>query len=158
MFSTIVLALDGSASSERAIRLLGNLASPGTARIEIVHVKELVAARGGPQTVKADEAEVVGAVKARANEIAESGFETHLHIESTVSGGPAHVIAAVAERVGGDLIVIATRGHSPVAGLLVGSVTTRLLHIAPCPVLAIPASVESADAPAGMKSAAGAAS
>ena len=29
-------------------------------------------------------------------------------------------------------------GHSPLGGLLIGSVTQRLLHIAPCAVLALP--------------------
>jgi hypothetical protein len=29
-------------------------------------------------------------------------------------------------------------GHSALGGLVVGSVTQRLLHVAPCPVLAMP--------------------
>jgi nucleotide-binding universal stress UspA family protein len=37
-----------------------------------------------------------------------------------------------------DAIVVGTRGHTPIAGLLVGSVTQRLLHIAPCPLIAVP--------------------
>jgi nucleotide-binding universal stress UspA family protein len=48
------------------------------------------------------------------------------------------VIAQIAEKTGAEVILIGTRGHAPVAGLLLGSVTQRLLHIAPCPVLAIP--------------------
>ena len=43
-----------------------------------------------------------------------------------------------ADAAGAELIVLGTRGHSPVAGLLLGSVTQRLLHIARRPVLAVP--------------------
>ena len=53
-------------------------------------------------------------------------------------GGPAHVIEDIATEADADLIVAGTRGHSPVAGLLLGSVTQRLLHIARRPVLAVP--------------------
>ncbi len=53
-------------------------------------------------------------------------------------GGPAHVIAEIADHVSADLIVTGTRGHSPLSGLLLGSVTQRLLHIAKQPVLAVP--------------------
>jgi nucleotide-binding universal stress UspA family protein len=57
---------------------------------------------------------------------------------TTVTHGPAHAIADIAEKVDADLIAVGTRGHAPVAGLLLGSVTQRLLHISPCPVLAVP--------------------
>jgi Universal stress protein family len=35
-------------------------------------------------------------------------------------------------------LAVGTRGHTMVAGLLLGSVTQRLLHISPCPELAVP--------------------
>jgi nucleotide-binding universal stress UspA family protein len=50
----------------------------------------------------------------------------------------AHAIADVAAEAEGDVIVVGTRGHTAFSGLLLGSVTQRLLHIAPCPVLAVP--------------------
>ena len=55
---------------------------------------------------------------------------THIHV-----GQPAEVIAKVAGELACDLIVIGTHGRGPVAGLVMGSVASRVLHLAPCPVL-----------------------
>jgi nucleotide-binding universal stress UspA family protein len=52
---------------------------------------------------------------------------------------PAHEIADLAREADADLIVVGSRGHGLIAGLLLGSVTQRLLHVAPCPVLVVPA-------------------
>jgi nucleotide-binding universal stress UspA family protein len=64
------------------------------------------------------------------------------------------MIADLAREIDADAIVVGTRGHSPVAGLLLGSVTQRLLHIAPCPVVAVPAGIPTTGAQAGYKEAA----
>jgi nucleotide-binding universal stress UspA family protein len=141
MFSTIVLALDGSEASERTLPLLRQLTPPDGVRVEIVHVREVLVGRAGGLPLHANEDELIERVKARAAEVADAGYDVHVHVEKTVGGGPAHVIAEIAERCAADLILTGTRGHGPVAGLLLGSVTTRLLHVSPCPVLVIPAAV-----------------
>jgi len=48
-----------------------------------------------------------------------------------------------------DLVVVGTRGHGRVAGMLLGSVTQSLLQVAPCPVVAVPPHVTAA-APAAV--------
>lgn len=138
MFSKIVLALDGSDPSERVVPVARELAAPGSAQIDIVHVRELIAGRGGGQTLRANEDDLEHRVHGLAKELSDAGYDVHLHVETTVGGGPAQVIAQIAEKTGAEVILIGTRGHAPVAGLLLGSVTQRLLHIAPCPVLAVP--------------------
>jgi nucleotide-binding universal stress UspA family protein len=62
-----------------------------------------------------------------------------LRIETGAAPGAAHMIADVARGFGADVVVVGTRGHTAIGGLLLGSVTQRLLHVAPCPVLAVPA-------------------
>jgi nucleotide-binding universal stress UspA family protein len=52
--------------------------------------------------------------------------------------GPAGVLDEVAVAQHADLIVVGTRGHGVWAGAVLGSVSQRLLHNPPCPVLVIP--------------------
>ncbi|HEX5192075.1 MAG TPA: universal stress protein [Solirubrobacteraceae bacterium] len=47
-------------------------------------------------------------------------------------------IADAASEGQGDVIVVGTRGHTAIGGLLLGSVTQRLLHVAHCPVVVVP--------------------
>jgi len=51
---------------------------------------------------------------------------------------PAQAIAEFAREVDAELIVVGTSGASRLVRMLVGSVTRRLLELAPCPVLAVP--------------------
>lgn len=145
MFNTIVLALDGSEASERAIPLAEDLAKQSGGRIIVGHVRELVVGRGGGQTLNANEDELEASVRATAAKLAESGIDTTVEVATSGMGGPAHALAEIAEREHADVIVAGTRGHGPVAGLLLGSVTQRLLHIAPCPVLVMPAVAKTAE-------------
>ena len=155
MFSKIVVALDGSEHSLRAVEYAKRLSPEKRARIDVVHVRELLVGRGvGGATVKIDEQQIVEQIETVVHDLTESGYDVHLQVVSTIRESPAHIIADAAKEVGADVIVAGTRGHGPVAGLLLGSVTQRLLHLAPCPVLAIPVSVgERTDAEAADASA-----
>lgn len=137
MFKTIVLALDGSEGSRHAIPLAVELARRDNAKLVVVHVEEEIIGKGGGP-ILATEDEVQDEVRKKAQELSASGVETSVEMRSVMLGGPAHAIEDVAAEAGADLIVAGTRGHSPVAGLLLGSVTQRLLHIARRPVLAVP--------------------
>lgn len=60
-----------------------------------------------------------------------------------VEGVPAEAIAAVADRLKTELIVIATHGRTGLSHLLLGSVAERVVRSAPCPVLTVRAAVRS---------------
>ena len=154
MFRTIVLALDGSQASDRAIPVASELSRDG-AKVVVAHIREVMVGRGATGLpAHADEDELEAKIRGQAQDLKDSGIDVVIDLGSAMAGGPAHVIADIARKEGADLIVTGTRGHSPVAGLLLGSVTQRLLHIAPCPVLVVPAEHRPAAVAAGAKEAA----
>jgi nucleotide-binding universal stress UspA family protein len=138
VFRTIVWATDGSDAADRAVPYVRMLAEQHRATVIVLHSVDRVP---GPQAgpVHADEPEVDSKVEGQARELRDAGFDARAEIVggSTVVGA-AHVIADYARDNGADLIVVGTRGHTAIGGLLLGSVTNRLLHIAPCPVLSVP--------------------
>jgi nucleotide-binding universal stress UspA family protein len=137
---TVVIGLDGSADSARALPLAVELVDDD-GRLVAVHVRELMMGRGGSQTVAPNEDEIEAGVRHTVDELNSKGVTTELKVISAVSGGPAHVLADVARAEHADVIVVGTRGHRQIASLVIGSVTHRLLHIAHCAVLAVPPTV-----------------
>ena len=58
--------------------------------------------------------------------------------ESVAVGDPADTILKIAKRLQCDELVMGTRGLGSLKGLLLGSVTTKVLHLARMPVTVIP--------------------
>ena len=142
MFKKILLGLDGSPESTRALELARKIAAEDPVHIDIVHVREfMIAGRAGMQTTRVDEEDLEAIVRKQADELAASGVEATLTVVTTTTGGPAHVLADQATTHSSDLIIVGTRGHTGLSGLLLGSVTQRLLHVSPCPVMAVPSRV-----------------
>src|SRR5258706_5267660 len=67
---------------------------------------------------------------------------------AVVEGDPVNVILEQAEVLGSDLIVLGTHGRRGFDRWVLGSVTERVLHHAPCPVLTVNGRAERPD-PAG---------
>jgi nucleotide-binding universal stress UspA family protein len=55
-----------------------------------------------------------------------------------LSGVPGPAIVEACEEAGADLLVAGSRGYGPVRRVLLGSVSTQLVHQAHCPVLVVP--------------------
>jgi nucleotide-binding universal stress UspA family protein len=53
-------------------------------------------------------------------------------------GNPAREITAMARRIGADLIVMGTHGHTMIGRLFRRSIAEKVVGAAPCPVLALP--------------------
>ena len=139
MFKSIVWATDGGEHADEAYPLVKQLAQDGNAEVTIVHVVERIEGAGavGPPR-RVDEDEVARDLERRAQDLSSAGVTASVEIRGDVGARPAHDTADVARKKSADLIVAGTHGRSGLAGLLLGSETQRLLHIAPCPVLVVP--------------------
>lgn len=138
MFKTIVWATDGSEAADRALPYAKALAEGDGRSLVVVHSEEHFLGRASAYPVLADEDELKTKIRRQVDEARSEGLDATFKPVTGTAPHAAHMIADVAREVGADVIIVGTRGHAPVAGLLLGSVTQRLLHIAPCPVLAVP--------------------
>lgn len=138
MFETVALALDGSEQSEAAIPVAKELAKQAGGKLVVIHIDERMVAKGDMPPVHPDEGEIVDKVKAKADELRGEGIDVSVELDSSVVGGPATRIAAIAEGAGAGAIVIGSRGESSLRGILVGSVAHKLLHVSSVPVLVVP--------------------
>jgi nucleotide-binding universal stress UspA family protein len=141
MFKSIVIALDGSETAKRGIPIAVELAKEGQGKIVIAHVEERMATKGRAP-LHVNEEQIQEELQALVKDLAADGIEASIRMGDVMAGGSgvAHSIVDIADKSNADLIVAGTRGHSLVEGLLLGSVTQRLLHIAKRPVLVVPVS------------------
>jgi nucleotide-binding universal stress UspA family protein len=140
MFTNIVWATDGSENADRALDYATAIADREHSHLHVVHIVEmLVGGRVAGQKVFLNEDQIDAKIKEQARQAsAEHGLQATVRITSSGTGSIANRVAEVAADNSADLIVVGTRGHSALGGLMLGSVTQRLLHVAGCPVLAIP--------------------
>ncbi len=144
MFKTVIWATDGSEAADRALPLAKTLATEAGGKMIVAHCEQLTlpGKGGGAWPVHVNEDELKAKIERQVAELATGGVSASTQVTSSRVGGAAHAIADTAADAGADVIVVGTRGHTPLGGLLLGSVTQRLLHIAPCPVLVVPTQSE----------------
>jgi len=141
MLTSIIWATDGSDYADHALPFVEELAKALSASITVVHVDQRLVGRAGGYPVYVDEPELKTKVRNQAAQLRESGFDATCRILTGTVHAPADLIAEVAREIGADLIVVGSHGRGYLTSALAGSVTTRLLHVAPCPVFAVPAHV-----------------
>lgn len=139
MFRSIVWATDGSESADRALAYAKELASSSGGKLYAFHSDEhLAGGRSAGVPVLADEPDLKSKIRTQVDTARSEGFDASFETVTCTAGRTPHTVAEFAESVAADVIVVGTRGRSPLAGALLGSVTQGLLHSAPCPVLAVP--------------------
>ena len=138
MLKNIFLAVDGSEYSLRALEYARSLAANYRASLWLVHVFSHTSDLLGYQDFEKLYAKRKSAGQAILDDalakLSATDFEVHAEL---VEGSDAEAILTLAEKHDADLIVMGTRGFGAVKGLLVGSVSRKVIHLSKCPVMVV---------------------
>lgn len=140
----VVVGVDGSPDSVRAVAFAFDYASRAGLRLEAVHtwdVPPIGAITGVPSPEPPEMVRTIANNEARAALEELSGFGDRypdVQVEhKIVRGSPVKTL--VAESAGAALLVVGSRGRGGFAGLVLGSVSHGLLHHATCNVAIVTA-------------------
>ena len=140
MIARVLAAVDGSDPSLKAVRFAAEMARRFGAKLTLVHVvpRLLLPPDVYGLTIATVEREhrayaerVLGGATAA---VEGPGLEVST---SVLFGSPAECIAEQASAPDVGLVVVGSRGHGAVARMFLGSVSDRLVHICPKPVLVV---------------------
>ena len=135
----ILVAVDGSAPSQRAVDYAARRALGIACRVDVVHVeKSVMAWEVGPlasgdtveQLRSAESAKVLVDCAARLD----PSIPVERHV---ITGEPAEVILDLADKLGADEIVVGSHGVHPLGAVLLGSVATQVVSEARVPVVIV---------------------
>jgi nucleotide-binding universal stress UspA family protein len=146
----ILVAIDGSEHAWKALDLAADLAKARDASMIALHVvpyeplPESLVAFARAENIPLEEAEgrertarLLGDALTREAErrLAAKGVARRETL--VVDGSPASAILATASDEAVDMIVLGSRGRSDVAGLLMGSVSHKVAHLAECTCIVV---------------------
>jgi nucleotide-binding universal stress UspA family protein len=139
MYQKILVPIDGSVHSQYTLTqaiVLAQTLGPGTT-LTLVHVGSYAALADMAMavdlnTLLADEGKAI----LQSAEAQFAGLNVQ-HDSRYLAGDPAESICRLAEEGQYDLVVIGNRGGGLFAELLMGSVSHKVIHHAPCPVLVV---------------------
>jgi nucleotide-binding universal stress UspA family protein len=136
---TIVVGIDDSPGSRRALAWTAELAAGLSARVVAVHVFEPLAHVGelSPGVdLRALRERAAGHVQGElCQPLRERGIQ---HEARTLEGEPAEVLLAVARKDQADLIVVGARRMGLLKTLALGSTSHKVIHDAGSPVVIVP--------------------
>ena len=139
MFANILVPVDGSDNSYRALDSALLLSEKLGSNITVVHVMEQV-----PITHIESEkllSELLEAYKKENQDIlskcSEIATQKGLTIKTLLQGNPASVILDYSKKEKFELVILGSRGMGKFKELILGSVSSKIVHHSPCAVLLI---------------------
>jgi nucleotide-binding universal stress UspA family protein len=136
MFDNILLAIDRSQHSNKAVEKAIELAKMTDGEVSVFHVREVLGGRAGPVDLDLGEEED-NIAEDTARRLQELGVKATGARVTAYYGDTAALIVKAARDSGADVIVMGSRGHSEIPSLLLGSVAHKVTHLATGPVLIV---------------------
>ena len=144
MAGEILVPLDFSDATEAVVATAGRFAKAMGLSVTLIHAVraegDFIGYEVGPQYIRDHVAEALWtqheALETYQKQLTTEGIET---VALLVPGDPAHKLPEEIDRVGPELVVIASHGHGALYHLLAGSVCQAVLAHAACPVVVVPA-------------------
>jgi nucleotide-binding universal stress UspA family protein len=131
---TIAVACDGTPESDAALRQAEGLALAAGASLEVLTVVAPSALVSEvPAQTHTPTGEPYAAIEHAIDDIGDT-----VEVNAQMLIGPVAEALATACKEHIGLLVTGSRDYGPLKRVLIGSVSTKLIHMAPCPVLAVP--------------------
>jgi nucleotide-binding universal stress UspA family protein len=145
MYQRILVPVDGSATSNRALEAAIAHAKAFGSRLRLVHVVDDAAFMTGYDLYGGGNALLVEAVRKAAEETVRNGLQT---VKAAGIEGDSVVFDKLGERLGdsvaqaaklwnADLVVVGTHGRRGIGRVLLGSGAEQIIRQSPVPVLVI---------------------
>ena len=138
LVTTILCGTDGSADARRAVDYAARLAVQLNASVVLVHAMGLL------EHLPMDPAAPDITIGQWATAQLSSEWSAPLRDRGVThecvaeNGPPLLVLPRIVERVGADLLVVASHGRGASSALPLGSTAHGMVQLAPCPVLVVP--------------------
>jgi nucleotide-binding universal stress UspA family protein len=138
MYEKILVAVDQSPVSDRAVLAARDLALLSKGEVWVLHLREFgLGGRAGAlpprETVGEADAEVADSVEI----LTQAGVKAHGMVKNTMYGHAAREIVADAIELDCGVIVMGSRGRGELAGLVVGSTAHKVIQLTDRPVLIV---------------------
>lgn len=139
MFERILIGVDGSEESLRAVRAAADLARAVQSKwLRFVVAYDPIPAYWAvpnlDNIIEARRTEAEATLKRALAEVGNVPSEIHTEL---LEGSPAESIINLAKTWNSSLIVMGSRGQSGIAELVLGSTSHKVVSHAPCPVLIV---------------------
>ncbi|MEM6280612.1 MAG: universal stress protein [Chloroflexota bacterium] len=142
-YQKIVVPVDASGGSQRAIPHAVEIAQANNSEIIILHVfkppaheySDIIALSGNESQVEDIRNEVKQYLISIRNQLRDEGL--NCRVQMIEGAGTAHLICDYINNEDVDLVIMSTRGHTGLARFVFGSVAHKVLHGVRVPVMLV---------------------